>query len=526
MFSEKDYRKLEAENSRLARSNEQLSSKVEELTAQLNWFHKQIFGIKSERRVPEVPDEQLFLGQQFQEKNKGQEETQVIAEHKRKKRKNRSVEGGDENLFFDESVPVKEIKIDNPELEGLNEEDYEVIDQKVTYRLAQRPSSYLILKYVRDVVKRKNVGKGEKKITCPAVRDSVFEKCRADVSFLAGLLIDKFRYHLPLYRQHKRLEAIGIEVSRPWLTQLVHRCGDLLEPIFEALLESVRKSRVKLIDETPIKAGRKEKGKMRVAYFWPILARGGKEIAFIYFDSREHHHVFEALGEKPGSNSVIVTDGYGAYKAYAKKTKTLNAQCWSHSRREFIKAEDVEPEKVKEALDLIRPLFKMEKKIKKMSLEGEEKRNYRLVHSKPLVDKFFEWVKEQRKDKALWPTNRLTKALEYVHKREEALKIFLTDPDVPIDTNELERELRVIPMGRKNFLFCWTEVGAKYVGIFQSLIVSCKMQGIDPHVYLVDVLQRVSSHPMNEIDKLIPRNWKKYFASNPLRSDLDSLACQ
>jgi hypothetical protein len=171
----------------------------------------------------------------------------------------------------------------------------------------------------------------------------VFEKSHADVSFLAGLLIDKFQYHLPLYRQHQRLQGAGIDVSRAWLTQLVHRCGDLLRPIFDSLVVSIRKERVKIMDETPIKAGRKKKGKMRTAYFWPVM--GDKEIVFLYFSTREHRHVFEALGVTPDDDSVIVSDGYEAYNQYAKTTGTLNAQCWMHSRREFIKAEGVEPQK-------------------------------------------------------------------------------------------------------------------------------------------------------------------------------------
>jgi hypothetical protein len=381
---------------------------------------------------------------------------------------------------------------------------------------------YVILKYVRDVIKKKTDVNEETQITCPAVPDSVFEKSHADVIFLAGLLIDKFQYHLPLYRQHQRLQSTGITVSRAWLTQLVHRCGDLLEPIVDAIVESIRKGRVKIMDETPIKAGRKKKGKMRIAYFWPVMG-GDKEIAFLYFDSREHRHVFEALGEKPGEGSVIVSDGYAAYKEFAKATGTLNAQCWTHSRREFVKAEDVEPEKAKRALDILRPLWAIEKEIEKQNLEGEAKRLFRLEHSKPVVEAFFAWVEQERKDNALLPTNRLTKALNYVHKRKDALMIFLTDPDVPIDTSELERALRVIPMGRKNWLFCWTEVGAKYVGIFQSLICSCKMHGIDPYVYLVDVLQRVADHPRSEIENLTPRLWGHHFGDNPLRSDLDIL---
>jgi hypothetical protein len=75
-------------------------------------------------------------------------------------------------------------------------------------------------------------------------------------------------------------------------------------------------------------------------------------------------------------------------------------------------------------------------------------------------------------------------------------------------------------MGRKNWNFCWTELGAKHVGIIQSLIVTCRLHGIDPYTYLVDVLQRISEHPASRVTELTPRLWKEYFAANPLRSDI------
>jgi transposase len=100
---------------------------------------------------------------------------------------------------------------------------------------------------------------------------------------------------------------------------------------------------------------------------------------------------------------------------------------------------------------------------------------------------------------------------------------YLTDPDVPIDTNHLERALRAIPMGRKNWMFCWTELGAKYVGIMHSLIVTCRLHQIDPYDYLVDVLQRVGQHPARRVDELTPRLWKQLFADTPLRSPLHDL---
>jgi hypothetical protein len=111
--------------------------------------------------------------------------------------------------------------------------------------------------------------------------------------------------------------------------------------------------------------------------------------------------------------------------------------------------------------------------------------------------------------------------VRYTLEREAELKVFLSDPDVPIDTNHLEREMRPIALGRKNWLFCWTEVGARHVGIIQSLLASCRLQGVDPYVYLVEVLQRVDTHPALEVQLLTPRLWKQHFADHPLRSDLD-----
>jgi len=97
-------------------------------------------------------------------------------------------------------------------------------------------------------------------------------------------------------------------------------------------------------------------------------------------------------------------------------------------------------------------------------------------------------------------------------------------PDVPIDTNHLERALRAVPMGRKVWNFCWTELGAEQVGIVQSLLVTCRLHGIDPYTYLVDVLQRIDQHPAARVPELTPRLWKQHFAKNPLRSDLHSRA--
>jgi len=135
-----------------------------------------------------------------------------------------------------------------------------------------------------------------------------------------------------------------------------------------------------------------------------------------------------------------------------------------------------------------------------------------------VVGQFFAWIDAQFDTQGLLPSSPLTTA--YVRERRAALEVYLTDPEVQIDTNHLEHALRVVPMGRRNWLFCWTEVGAKYVGIAQSLIATCRLHDIAPYTYLVDVLQSVGQHPAADVAQLTPRLWKQHFADNPLRSDL------
>jgi transposase len=220
---------------------------------------------------------------------------------------------------------------------------------------------------------------------------------------------------------------------------------------------------------------------------------------------------------------VLLSDGYGAYESWAKKTGATHAECWVHTRRQFFEAKQAAPPEAEHALRLIGKIYEVEEEIRQRGLSGPDKRQHRLSHAKPYVERFFAWVDEQLARQGLLPSNRLTQALNYARVRREALQVFLNDPDVAPDTNHLERALRVIPMGRRNWLFCWSEVGAEIVGIVQSLIVTCKLHDIDPATYLTDVLQRVGQHPASRVAELTPRLWKQHFAANPLRSDLSTV---
>lgn len=499
----------------LESSMTQLLDENQRLKQQNQWFKKQLFGCKSEKRLVDDTTQPSLFNEPSSPKDKPVPKESIT--YQRRKGKQRSEDCvTDQGLRFDETVPVEVIDIPAPELHGEQAEHYEVIDEKVTRRLAQRPGSYVVLEYRRPVVKHK----ASQTLSTSVAPTAVLDNSIVDVSLLAGMLIDKFVYHLPLYRQHQRLQQSGITVSRASLTHWVQRALHLLSPIADAQLQQVLQSKVLAMDETPIKAGRKSKGKMKSTWFWPLYGELD-EVVFGWSETRGSAYVQKRLKDFKGT---LLTDGYVAYDCFAKNKPELTlAQCWAHTRRYFVKAQEVEPEAAEQALQTIAKLYQNEETIRKRQLTEQKKLDYRSQHSKPVVDDFFNWCYEQRQRIDLVNSNPLSTALTYVDNHQTQLTVYLSDPDVPIDTNHLERALRPIPMGKKNWLFCWSEVGAEHVATIQTLLTTCKLQGVDPYRYLVDVLQRISVHPARDVSELTPRLWKEKFAADPLLSDLDRL---
>ncbi|BBP45639.1 transposase [Thiosulfatimonas sediminis] len=507
---------------------EQLALQAEtiaKLEHQLDWFKKQLFGPKSEKQVFDLPQQaSLFQSEQAMRPDTSVDEPKrTIQAYQRGTGKKQRDDDclNDTGLRFSADVPVEVIEQQPPELSGPDADLYDIIAIKTTYRLAQRASSYVVLKFERPVIRRK--GCNPKLITTPAPLN-VLDNSLADVSLLAGVLVDKFQFHLPLYRQHQRLMQAGITVSRSTLTNLVKRSIDLLKPIVDAQTDNVLRSRVLAMDETPIKAGHQgrtgsQKGKMKSGWFWPLYG-DADEVVFTYASSRGRLHIETVL--KDQFNGTLLSDGYSAYARYVETQQGVtHAQCWVHARRYFIDAQKAHPERATDALQQIAQIYRNEEVIQTQGLTDEKKRQYRLDHSKPVVDHFFTWCEEQLDNPQLVPSDPLTKALNYVLGRTASLKVFLKDPQVQPDTNHLERALRPIPMGRKNWMFCWTELGAEHLGLIQSLISTCKLHEVNPYTYLVDVLQRIGRHPAKDVVDLTPRVWKTRFADAPLRALID-----
>jgi hypothetical protein len=154
------------------------------------------------------------------------------------------------------------------------------------------------------------------------------------------------------------------------------------------------------MDETPIKAGPKGRGKMKTGYFWPVYGERD-EVVFLFYPSRAAQHVYEALGRSPPADAVLISDGYSAYERYTEKIGLTHAQCWAHARRKFIQAEPVEPEAAGQALDAIGALYAIEAQIREQRLEGEQKRRYRVEQARPVVERFFAWAEAVLAEQAL-----------------------------------------------------------------------------------------------------------------------------
>jgi hypothetical protein len=323
----------------------------------------------------------------------------------------------------------------------------------------------------------------------------------------------------------------GITISRATLTAYVKKGIELLRPIERAQWRNILSGNNLAMDEVPMKAGRintsngttsRTTSKMKQTYFWPLYGEQD-EVAFTWSKSRGMCHAMEQLKDFTGT---LLTDGYSAYTSVVKTLNTqqhtiTHASCWAHLRRMFEKALDAAPTEAQWALDTIAKLYQIETHIRDKQMAADEITQTRVKHSEPLITQFYQWIHEQRQRLDLLPKHPLTKALTYAHNRFDQMKVYLTHPQVAIDTNHLERALRVIPMGRKNHLFCWTELGAEQLGILHSLTVTCRLHGINPYHYLVDVLQRVAQHPAKDVMDLTPRRWKVLFADKRLCSDVE-----
>ena len=501
--------RLNAEEAKAAKLQRSLQSRDDYIA----WLVKQVIGPTSERRSWESlePEAQLWLeGMALEIPESPPSPKTTVKEHERERRKNPTDVSKTGRIKHGPNATIIDVDVKNPEVEDIPEDQLELVETKTTQKVVRVSSPFMIVNVHSKTYRRKD---DFEDIVPPEVPE-VFENSIYDVSFLAGLPVDKYQFHLPIYRQHQTIKNSDIFLDRGHLIRVLHRVAELLEPIYEALFSSVLSSKILTADETPTPAGRnKKKGKMDKGYFWAFFG-DQKEIYYLFSPSRSRAVLDDTLASFQGH---LVCDGYSAYESFVNETEgTELVQCWSHTRREFIKAEKRDEERVKWVLRQIQLMYDIEEKVRGKPSNKILKARER--ETEPLVTELFNFLKKTIAEETFVPSDPFLKATNYALNREEPLKAFLENPDLPLDTNHLERELRPQAVGRKNWMFHVTKEGARHAAIFYSLIRSCILVGVNPTVYLTDVLQRIATLPASKTELLTPRLWKEHFAFAPMRS--------
>jgi transposase len=333
-------------------------------------------------------------------------------------------------------------------------------------------------------------------------------------ALVAHVLVSKYAWHLPLYRQAQILLAHGIEIERSVLAFWVGYAAAELMPLWRRLREILLGSPLLFVDETRAPVLDPGRGRTKTGYFWSIARddrawrgdTGPPAVAYTYAPGRGAEHAMTLLA---GYRGVVQCDGYAAYKQVARRGRAGNAVvlafCWAHWRRRFYEIAKAGSAPIaEEALRRIAELYKIEAQIRGRS--AAERLAARQAESKPLVVELKVWLQAQLVRASA--KSAIAIAIRYGLNHWQGLERFLEDGRIEIDTNVVERSMRPIALNRKNALFAGHDAGAENWACLASLIETCKLNGVDPQAYLTDILTRlVNLWPAARIDELMPWAW-------------------
>ena len=323
------------------------------------------------------------------------------------------------------------------------------------------------------------------------------EKGHYGPGFVAHLVTMKCADSIPLYRLAKQYQRLGIPMSRSTLTDLFHAAARSLAPLADRLLARVRAAEIVQADETSMKMlAEKKRG-----FVWAFLA--DDLIAYRFSASRSGETPLQVLG---GTAGTLVVDAYTGYNRVVNVDGRVRAGCLAHLRRKFFEALPTAPE-AKEVLDLILDVYRVEHEAKVQRLVRTPAHlQLRQTRARAAMDHLQTWLIEHQ---ALHPPKTpLGTAIGYGINQWEHLTRFLDDAAIPVDNNASERALRVVALGRKNFLFVGHEEAGTHLAGLYSLVATCETHDVDPVAYLTDVLIRVHTHLASRIDELLPDRWR------------------
>jgi transposase len=480
----------------------ELKPKYDALVYEVAQLKKVIFGSKHERFEPSAPDsKQLTLGLAIEAiATAAETETQqaTITKTITKTPSKPIIHPGRSPLPA--SLRREEITLDPTDIpEGSTQ-----IGTEVTEELEYIPGELFVKKYVRPkyVVPQPADATSSKIIIAPMPVRPI-EKAIAGPGLLAQVVIDKYVDHLPLYRQMQRFDRAGVKLPYSTIADWISGTCKLISPLYEALKAEVLQSNYLHADETTIKVlDSNKKGTTHRGYFWVYNNSPGRLVLFDYQEGRDAEAPNELLA---GFKGYLQTDGYTVYEGYDKKEGVTLLHCMAHARRKFFDAQKNDAARSQYVLEQMQQLYAIERDCKEKNLSVEQKQAVRQQKATPILEQLGKWMKEQYMQ--VLPKSLIGQALAYSISRWDKLSIYTTDGMLCIDNNPVENSIRPVAIGRKNYLFCGSHEAAKRTAMLYSLLGTCKMHGVNPFIWLKEVLTILPSYPINKIKELLPHNY-------------------
>lgn len=357
--------------------------------------------------------------------------------------------------------------------------------------------SYIPGHFRRLVVRRETIACrcGGCVLTAPApARWS--DKTRYASSFVAHLIVSKCLVVTPHYRLEQMFARTGVPIARSTINDLFRRAAQKLEPLRAPLLRAINKDFLVHVDETSFNMT----AQTSKAFIWTFV---GKQLtAYQFALTRGGNVPLEALGKSTGA---FCCDDYRGYDPLEKKGRRRRCGCLAHARRKFFEAGEL-PE-AKEALELIAGIYRIEHEAERRTIVGTAQHlALRRVYARPLFIRLLLLARALRR--ADGPKTLLGRAARYTWSNMLTLGRFLHDARLRPDNNPAENALRLVALGRKNFLFVHSKEAGEELALLYSLVVSCTRVGLNPVEYIADVLDRIDKTPRNEIRDLLPHRWK------------------
>ncbi|MDR1769413.1 MAG: IS66 family transposase [Hungatella sp.] len=375
------------------------------------------------------------------------------------------------------------------------------------------PAKIRIIDYYRETFEcRKCRKEGKEYMEKSPMPYPVLQHSYASPGAVAWVIHQKYELAIPLYRQEKEWEALGVSLSRATMSNwILTSYRDWLSPVVALLHKKLLEQEYLHIDETPVQVMNEPARKNTTdSYMWVYCSIKGARNPirqFVYQPGRSGKYPQSHL---EGYHGFIHTD---AYKGYEKVTCITRCICWSHLRRYFVEAlpKDIDrPDATlpATAIKYINQLFEIENKLEVLSSEGRKEQ--RLIQEKPVLDAFWSWVEESAMK--VLPSSKLGKAFTYAANQKAGLMNYLLDGNCSISNNLAENSIRPFTIGRKNWLFSGSPRGAEASAGIYSLIETAKANGLNPMKYIQFILGDIPGTSFLEY----PEYLEEYMPWDPL----------